>query len=147
MVYALKTCDRLLQLRRKEREMSELNRDDIIRGLLKNDSPYKEDQDIIRDAIALINELPEENERLSKYTITCQTPSGEQTMPNLLSLDGDAATLYKKIEDKIKADTVREMKERIKAYFGTYVLGYKIPLNEALKAVNQITKEMLEGKG
>lgn len=47
---------------------------------------------------------------------------------------------------EVRADTVREMQERLKAYFGTYVLGYKIPLTEALKAVNQIAKEMLEGE-
>jgi hypothetical protein len=39
-----------------------------------------------------------------------------------------------------------QMKERLQTHFGTYVLGYKIPLSEALKAVNQIAKEMLEGE-
>lgn len=39
-----------------------------------------------------------------------------------------------------------QMKERLQAYLGTYVLGYKIPLSEALKAVNQIAKEMLDGE-
>ena len=62
----------------------------------------------MRDALALIKELTEENERL-------------RAIPE-------------------------QMKERLQAYFGTYVLGYKIPLTEALKAVNQIAKEMLEGE-
>ena len=63
--------------------------------------------------------------------------------------------LYRLVDDKIQENkrlteenerlrTIPEqMKERLQAYFGTYVLGYKIPLTEALKAVNQITKEMV----
>ena len=56
-----------------------------------------------------------------------------------------AAVLSCLVEDVAPiSDTVRKMQERLQAYFGTYVLGYKIPLTEALKAVNQIAKEMLE---
>lgn len=89
------------------------------------------------DALALINsqeqrirELTEENERLR-----------EQNERYAELEEGCYVTGYK----NIKADTVRQMQERLQAYFGTYVLGYKIPLSEALKAVNQIAKEMLEG--
>ena len=49
--------------------------------------------------------------------------------------------------DKVIADTVRKMQERLKMYFGTYTLGYKIPLKEALKVINQIAKEMSRGEG
>lgn len=40
----------------------------------------------------------------------------------------------------------KEMVERLKTYFATFVLGYNIPLTDALKAVNQIAKQMLEGE-
>ncbi len=59
----------------------------IMQGLRDNDSPYKTDQDNIRDAIALIKELTTENERLR--------------------VDLDNA----------KADTIRTMAERLKAAF------------------------------
>ena len=39
----------------------------------------------------------------------------------------------------------KQMKERLQAYLVTYVLGYKIPLSEVLKGVDQIAKEMSEG--
>lgn len=67
----------------------------------------------------------------------------------------DALALINSQEQRIKKLTEEnerlraipeQMKERLQAYFGTYVLGYKIPLSEALKAVNQIAKEMLEDK-
>lgn len=44
----------------------ELNAEQIIQGLRDNDSPYKSDQDNIRDAIALIKELIQANEQLSE---------------------------------------------------------------------------------
>ncbi len=54
-------------------------------------------------------------------------------------------SLHDKLAEK-QADTVRKMQERLKMYFGTYILGYKIPLNEVLKIINQIAEEMLEGE-
>lgn len=45
--------------------------------------------------------------------------------------------------EELIADTVRKMSEKLKAYFGTYFLGYKIPISEALKALNQTSKEIL----
>jgi hypothetical protein len=59
-------------------------------------------------------ELREENERLKKHEIVYETPFGKQTMPDILSLDGKSAELYKRIENKIKADTVRKMHSLIK---------------------------------
>lgn len=84
-----------------------------------------------------IKELTEENERLRENNIFLNATIGKNAQQAL-------EVTLEEIE-KAKADTVRKMQERLKMYFGTYVLGYKIPLTEALKAVNQIAKEMLEG--
>lgn len=51
-----------------------------------------------------------------------------------------------KLIEQVKTDTVRKMQERLKMCFGTYILGYKIPLTETLKIIDQIAKEMLEDK-
>lgn len=48
--------------------MENLNTEEIINGLLQNDSTYVEDKECIRKAIILIKELTEENETL---TIKC----------------------------------------------------------------------------
>lgn len=48
--------------------------------------------------------------------------------------------------EKIEADTVRKMQERLTMYFGTYILGYKIPLTEVFKIVDQIANELVEGE-
>ena len=55
----------------------------------------------------------------------------------------DGSTYCLPSQRKIVVDTVRKMSEKLKAYFGTYFLGYKIPISEALKALNQTSKEIL----
>jgi hypothetical protein len=47
----------------------ELKAEQIIQGLMRNDSNYVEDQECIREAIALIRELTEENDRLIEEVI------------------------------------------------------------------------------
>jgi predicted RNase H-like nuclease (RuvC/YqgF family) len=103
-----------------------------------------------QDALALITsqekmikKLTEENDKLhascTEFERKCASLNDENER-----LSQSLANL-KLILANSKADTVREMQERLEAYFGTYVLGYKIPLSEALKAVNQIAKEMVGG--
>ena len=79
---------------------------------------------------------------MRQYEITYETPSGKQTMPNLLSLDGDAAELYKRIEDNVKFDTVRKMQERLMDTKTKICGEYYIYAEN----VNVIAKEMLEGE-
>lgn len=103
-----------------------------------------------------IVELTEETARLEKlcalrekdHNDTCDLlfkaeAENERLMREKTALECIVSTA----RNQAKADTVRKMHERLQAYFGNYVLGYKIPLTEALKAVNQIAKEMIgEGK-
>lgn len=128
----------------------ELNAEQIIQGLRENDSPYKTDRDNIWDAIALIKQLNEENEAISeRCAIQVVTAIELDKQVQRLTEENEdlkaIAEQYQKQFEEAKADTVREMQERLKAYFGTYAFGYKIPLTEALKAVNQIAKEMTDG--
>ena len=82
-----------------------------------------------RDALALIKELTEKNKKLSAQNYMLCPDGRLEMIPTV---------------ESVRADTVREMQERLKMYFGTYTLGYKIPLNEVLKVINQIAKEVLE---
>ena len=159
----------------------ELNREQVIAELLKNDSCYAEDIKAIQNAIALINEfaeqikdltetvtvsgkvieqlqiltseieednrkLIEENERLrAENKIEYETPCGKQTMPNLLHLEGAAASLYTQIENKIKSVTVREVCEMFKG-----IVEFDIALTEAeteylCDRIDQIANEFMEG--
>jgi hypothetical protein len=91
------------------------------------------------------DKLAEENERLRAELAKSYNALDEQM--NFYCSFTQSKIQNCPIDDEVakaKTDTVRKMQERLKAYFGTYVLGYKIPLTEALKAVDQIAKEMLE---
>lgn len=91
--------------------------------------------------------LTEENEKLTRNLeiANLQVECKERILESYMMQYG-TATDKEVFLKKERADTVRKMQERLQLYFGTYVLGYKIPLTEALKAVNQIAKEMLEGE-
>ena len=78
-----------------------------------------------------IKELIEENERLKLDVEVCGAELSRYT-ENIVQM-----------AKQDRADTVRKMSEKLKAYFGTYFLGYKIPISEALKALNQTSKEIL----
>ena len=101
---------------------------------------------IIKSALASSHDsdtfLTEENERLKNNEIVYETPSGKQTMPNLVHLDGEAAVLYQQIEGKIKADTVRKMQNELKKTFSALCKG---EMSDLFRIIDQIAKEMLEG--
>ena len=113
--------------------MSELNREQIIKALTMcwdttcTDCEFNDNcgglWQVLENAISLIKEFTKEVEDLKAI-----------------------AEQYQKQFEEAKEDTVRKMQERFKMHFGTYVIGYKIPLTEALKVVNQIAKDMLEGE-
>ena len=120
----------------------------------------------LHDAEEKVKELTEENERLRAQNEVLEITEKDLRFRNKelqkcneglaknieeLEIEGDKVReAYAHYEEttglkQVRADTVRKMQERLKAYFGTYVLGYKVPLTEAIKAVNQIAKEMVEG--
>lgn len=132
---------------------------------------------LIKDALALINELTEENKSLkqciehehrsfmetfgelddkckslyeenerlrAENKIEYETPLGKQTMPNLSHLEGDAARLYTQIENKIKADTVRKMQERLGKHFCHDPAFLGVEQRLIMDVIDQIAKEMLE---
>lgn len=87
--------------------MENLNAEQIIQGLRENDSSYKDDQDNIRDAIALIKSqekriraLTEENERLKNIC-------------NSYALQYGTARDKEVFLRKEREDTVREFAERL----------------------------------
>ncbi len=95
--------------------MENLNTEEIINGLLQNDSTYVEDMECIRKAIRLIKELTEENERL---TGICES----------YALQYGTATDKEVFLKRERADTAREMQERLNerikdqlAYHGWYL--------------------------
>ena len=91
---------------------------------------------LLRDALSLIKELTEENERLKSVEFTCGFIKPHKVLE---------CPIFDEVE-KTKADTVREMKERLKAkmndlsrndgIFGTYYLVSK-------SFIDQIAKEMI----
>ena len=92
----------------------------------------------MRNAIALINKLTEENERLREITERTIVAARMNDMPISEGLE----TVYKYC-DKRKADTVREFAERLRAEkFHHNNFGYLVYLDD----IDQIAKEMLEGK-
>ena len=100
---------------------------------------------LMKQSLSLIKELTEENKRLKKYEIAYETPLGKQTMPNLLSLEGEAARLYTQIQNKVKADTVRKMQDMVAVHFGTYTDTDTVKVLDVFRLLGKIAKEMLEG--
>jgi regulator of replication initiation timing len=122
---------------------------------------------LIRDALALINsqeqrikELTEDVERLRKQCgeiiVECDERDAER-LKQVAELTAENERLRKRnavlIEDNhilsgecipmAKADTVRKMQERLKSLLKTdYINGTR---EQALSAIDQIAKEMLEG--
>ena len=97
----------------------EVNIEKVLQGLRRNDSTYKSDQDIIRDAISLIKELTEERDRYKRYYLNHE---------------------YDKFEAEVKADTVRRMQAEIEARCikgGIYPAFVK-------STIDRIVEEMLE---
>ena len=112
--------------------------------------PYEDnciDEDVTRDALALINSQEQKIFELENRLKECENGYKGTNFLDRCKLHDAEEKVKKLTEENERLRAIPEqMKERLQAYFGTYVLGYKIPLSEALKAVNQIAKEMLEDK-
>lgn len=102
-----------------------------------NDCPYDSDcfmpqWVIVKDAFALIRELTEENERLKAENESLKT----QRRVLAVNLKDSC-----KREIAAKADTVREMQERLKKAFN---FGHTILEKSICDIIDQIAKELLE---
>ena len=118
----------------------ELKRDEIIKALEHciNDNTceqcnYSPSTCFIQEnALSLIKELTEENERLEAYINRCK--SGEEYWVKCLI---DRA-------DETKADTLNEFKNRLAQAIGTYTNESYVYVYAWFKLIDQITKEMIE---
>lgn len=137
----------------------ELNRDEIIKALeccsssdgvsaCESGCPYwggdydtcpciEEPNFIIKNALALINQLTEENERL---IVTLKM--NDAPFPEGLQIVHDFCEKGKR---KARADTVREMQTRLAQYIGTYTEKSFVYVSAMFKLIDRIAKEMLEG--
>ena len=123
----------------------ELNREQIIKALeccskeTCEDCPYANEDifdtscgiNMAKDALALIKELTEENERLRAE---CENQS--------LLWKKHFESIYETAKETVKADTVRKMQERIKEHC---IKGGIYPAFVA-STIDQIAKEMVEEK-
>ena len=105
--------------------MSELNREQIIKALecwVKNFDGKVTDFKTLCEAIVLIKELTEENERLrdTAYRLECEV-------------------------HRERADTVEDIKLRFAMRFGTYTDKDMTPITEVFWLLDKFAKEMLEG--
>ena len=96
----------------------------------------------MEDALSLIKELTEENERLREQNEKCQSVALKQE--DTMQIIAQEKQAYYDELQTIKADTVRKMQERLKAkakahYFDN--CNYAV----AVEDIDQIAKEMLEG--
>lgn len=128
----------------------ELKVEQIIQGLRDNDSPYKSDQDNIRDAIAIINELTEEKANLhascteltrklecANLEIECKERICESYMLQYGTVADKEVFLKKE-----RADTVQKMQAEIEA---RCIKGGIYPAFVE-RTIEKIVEEMLEEK-
>ena len=95
---------------------------------------YRKSTEVARDALYLINELTEENERLKKRL----------KATNYMITPDERIEMIPTVES-VRADTVREMQERLKVRFK----GGKCNLYTVYniqRYIDQIAEEILEGK-
>lgn len=101
-----------------------LNSEQILQGLRGNDSPYKTDQDNIRDAIELIKsqeqrikKLTEENESLRAENAKYEAENNAQ-FDKWLKLEEATkrhhSELFEEAKVAVKEETVHKMQERLK---------------------------------
>ena len=95
--------------------------------------------DLMADALSIIKELSEENERLkpSKIVVVRQSRNyGKQY---------ELVTKIKMISDEVKAVTVKEIQTKVAMHFGTYTDNDTVKVVDVFKLLAQIEKEVLEG--
>lgn len=90
----------------------------------------------IKDALALIKELTEENERWQAVAL-----KQEDTMQMIAQ---EKQTYYDELQT-IKADTVRKVQDRFAFEIGTYTSEDTVKVVDVFKILAQIEKEVLEG--
>lgn len=141
----------------------ELKRDEIIQGLRDNDSPYKSDQDSIRDAIAFINELTEECAKLTEEKENLHASCTELTRKlecANLEIECKERILesymlqYGTVADKEvflkkeRADTIQNLRDHLTTFFANdEILEYnEVDADYINGRINEIVEELLEGK-
>lgn len=117
-----------------------MNREQIVKALeccsdggRCNDCPYDSDcfipqWVIVKDALALVRELTEENDRLSRTRYMVSPDGRTEMIPSV---------------ESVKADTVRKMQERFSMILD---VGEEIATDTAVDFLDAIAKEMLEEK-
>lgn len=128
----------------------ELNREQIVKaleccvtqGVACRDCPHKYDARGARcyaylkqDALALIRELTEENERL-------RAEAGNQSVLWRQHFE----SIYETAKGTVKADTVRKMQIKFAMHFGTYTGKDTIKVSDLFKLLSKFADEMLEGE-
>ena len=115
---------------------------DAMRGSANSYKLHNEKLTEENERVRAQNEVLEIENKDFRYRIYELSRDNEEWEHENKDLECDNDMLRERITET-RADTVQKMQERFKMYFGTYSLGYKIPLSEALKAVDQIAKELL----
>lgn len=102
--------------------------------------PYTDDYDrcvgLIKNALALIKELTEENERLRENNIFLNDTIGKNAQQ---ALEVTLAEI-----EKAKADALRDMQSRLAQYIGTYTDKSFVYVSAMFKLIERIAKEMVE---
>ena len=93
--------------------------------------------DQLESALALINELTEENERLKSVEFTCGFIKPHKVLE---------CPIFDEIA-RTKADTVRKMQEKLTTFFENddYIKCVEVDAEYINEQINNVTKEMLEG--
>ena len=120
--------------------MTELNREQILQGLRDNDSPYKSDQDNIRNAIAFIKELTEEIERLEAEI----DKQYEQAKADILGNMSDGGTSCHWCIDGHRTAAIKEFAERLASKVNC-IPQHHFTLAQVLFDIDNLVKEMTEG--
>ena len=99
----------------------------------------------MEDALSLIKELTEENERLREQNEKCQSVALKQE--DTMQIIAQEKQAYYDELQTIKADTVRKMQERLKASARTEcsITGHRYSVI-AVEDLDRIANDMLEGE-
>ena len=122
--------DALALITSQEQRMKELTAE----NKLLNVELGNANSEILR-LIERTKELTEENERLKSVEFTCGFVKPHKVLE---------CPIFDEIV-RTKADTVREMQDRIAQYIGTYTDKSFVYVSAMFKLIDRVAKEMLEG--